>query len=266
MRDDLIADWFHDGGDPARHDPVRAARAALKPRLPERFYAEVTVAVLEGHHAVLLDGRPARTKARALLAGENAAVAALVAAEWAAQGAVIDPATMPATRILHAAIDHVETARAAVAEEILAYAGTDLVCYRAGDPERLVAMQARHWDPVLDHARAAYGARFTLAEGIRHVAQDPASLAAIRPGIARRAGSAARLAALHVLTTISGSALIALAVADRALDAEAGFDAGEVDADFEMAVWGSDAEAEARRRHRRADFLAAAAILRALEG
>lgn len=261
-RKTFSADWFGDGEDPARLDPVRTARAALKPQLPKRFYREVAVSPGEGGYVLLLDGRPARTKAKNPLALETEAAAQQLAAEWAAQGETINPATMPITRIAHAAIDHVRQARVAVVDDILAYAGTDLVCYRAGDPDRLVALQARHWDPVLAHAETRYGARFILSEGISHVAQAPQAIEALRPGIERHHAAAA-LAALHVLTTISGSALIALAVADGMLTADAGFDAGECDADFEVAVWGMDEEAAARRALRLADFRAAAGLLAA---
>lgn len=265
MRDDLIKGWFGDGEDPARLDPVRAARAALKPKLPKRFYTEVTTGKRDVGHVLLLDGRPARTRLRQLFCAETVAAAGLLVAEWAAQGDFIVPSTMPVTRMVNAAIDHVAGARSEVVADILNYARSDLVCYRASEPERLAALQARHWDPVLTHIEAAYGARFVLIEGIGFVEQAPSAIEALRaPVQAHR--SAAALAALHVLTTISGSALIALSVADRTLSGEAGFDAGEVDADFEISVWGSDEEAMQRRSLRRADFLAAAALLHALEG
>ena len=264
MRDELTQDWFGDGEDPAKYDPVRSARAGLKAKLPKRFYREVSWEVQDGLHQLLLDGRPAKTKLKNPLAVETAAAAGLLVAEWAAQGEHINPATMPVTRMLHAAIDHVSGARNEVIEDILKYAGSDLVCYRAGEPERLVAMQVEHWDPVLAHIHAAYGARFVLSEGIRFVEQAPAAIEALRLPVAAHS-SAAALAALHVMTTISGSALVALSVADNTLGADAGFDAGEVDADFETSVWGLDEEAVERRSARRADFLAAAALLAALE-
>lgn len=265
MSNRFSEDWFGDGEDPARLDPVRIARAALKPQRPKRFYSEVSIEPSPEGFRLLLDGKPARTKLKRPLALETEAAASQLAAEWAAQDEEINPATMPVTRIAHAAIDHVAEAREAVVADILAYAGTDLVCYRAGEPEKLVALQARHWDPVLAHAQLRYGARFLLAEGITHVAQNPAAIEALHPGILRH-GPAAALAALHVLTTISGSALIALAVADGALTADAGYDAGEVDADFELDLWGADEEAAHRRAARLADFRAAAALLRALQG
>ena len=264
MRDDLTRDWFGDGEDPAKYDPARSARAGMKPNLPKRFYTAVTVEPREGLYAILLDGKPARTRLKRLIAAETEAAAKLVAAEWEAQVGVINPASMPATRILHAAIDHVSEAREEVVADILKYAGSDLVCYRAGEPDRLVALQAQHWDGVLAHIQSAYGARFLLSEGIRFVEQAESSIAALRAPIECHKAAAA-LAALHVLTTISGSALIALAVADRAITPEEGFDAGEVDADYEASVWGLDEEAAARRATKRDDFLAAVALLFALE-
>jgi chaperone required for assembly of F1-ATPase len=265
MRDDLTGTWFPEGQDPALYDPVRSARGAMKVHLPKRFYAEASVGARDGSFAILLDGRPARTKAKNLLTLGTEMAASLVATEWAGQGEFIDPSTMPATRIAHAGIDHVVGARAEVVADILAYAGSDLVCYRAGDPPALVALQELHWQPVLEHIRVRYGARFFLAEGIRHVAQPEESIAALRSRL-EAVRDAVALAALHVLTTISGSALIALSIADGVLDAEAGYAAGEVDSDYEVSAWGSDDEAAERRRLRLHDFTAATALLHALEG
>lgn len=265
MRDDLTKDWFGDGEDPAKYDPVRSARAGLKAKLPKRFYTDVTVELRDGLYALLLDGRPAKTKLKKPLGAETEAATRLLAAEWAAQVEVIDPSIMPVTRMLHAAIDHVAGARQEVIDDILKYAGSDLVCYRAGEPERLVALQAQHWDPALAYVREAFGARFLLSEGIRYVEQAPGAIEALRAPVSRHT-SAAALAALHVMTTISGSALLAIAVADGIINAEAGFDAGEVDADFETSVWGIDEEAAERRGFRKADFLAAAALVAAHQG
>lgn len=265
MRDDLTKSWFGDGEDPAKYDPVRSARAGLKTKLPKRFYTEVTAQKRDEGHVLLLDGRQARTKLRRLFCVETKAAAELLVAEWSAQGEFIEPSTMPVTRMINAAVDHVAEARDEVVADILNYARSDLVCYRTSEPERLVTLQAQHWDPVLEHIQSRYGARFVLSEGIRYVEQTPTAIEALRPPVEERRFAAA-LAALHVLTTISGSALIALSVADGTLSGEAGYDAGEVDADFEISVWGSDEDAMARRALRCADFIAAARLLQALEG
>lgn len=263
LRAQLAADWFPEGQDPAVYDPVRSARAGLKMPLPKRFYTEVSTELRGIEHVLLLDGRPAKTRGRALLAVANAEIARILAAEWAAQLEFIDPSAMPVTRILHAAIDHVAGARAAVAADILNYVGSDLVCYRTAEPEALAALQIRHWDPVLKHIRDVYGARFILTQSVMFVAQPPQVFEALRTRIEDIPDPAA-LAALHVLTTISGSALIAITVADGVLDADGGYDAGEVDADYEASVWGADEEAAQRRINRLADFKAASAILAAI--
>lgn len=265
MSTDFTRDWFDDGRDPAQDDPVRAARFGMRPALPKRFYQEVSLREVEGRHAVLLDGRPARTKSRAVLSGPNRAVGEMLAAEWAAQQGEINPATMPATRMVHAALDHVVNAMGEVRADILKYAGSDLVCYRAGDPVRLVEQQAKLWDPVLAHIRGRYGAGFLLAEGITFVDQPAESLAKLAPRLEAVTDPIA-LAALHVLTTLSGSALIAISVADGVLEADAGFDAGECDADYETSIWGIDEEAAERRAFRLADFRAATALFRAVGG
>ncbi len=166
---------------------------------------------------------------------------------------------MPLTRIVNSAIDGVAPRRAAVAADIAAYAGADLVCYRAGEPERLVTEQARAFDPILAWAREALGAQFVLSEGLMHVAQPEAALAAVRARV-EAIGSPFRLAALHVMTTLTGSVLIALAHAEGVIDAGEAWAAAHVDERFQESRWGEDEEAMRRRAAREAEFRAAATI------
>lgn len=241
-------------------DPIHAIRSNSARKLPARFYTKAECLPREGGFALLLDGKLARSKKGRPLAVPDARLAAGLAAEWQAQAEVIDPARMPLTRFIHAAIDYVAEAPADIVAEILRYAASDATCYRAAEPARLVALEAQLWDPVLAHMAARYGARLHLAQGIGHVTQPPEAIAAL----ARRMHaitSPFALAALHGLTSLAGSALIAVAVADGLLDAQSGFAAAELEADFEVSVWGEDAEAKARREGRQADFLAAATIL-----
>jgi chaperone required for assembly of F1-ATPase len=257
MKDDIAKDWFGEGPRP---DPLRAAREAGRPALPKLFYTQAAVAPGEGGFALVLDGRPARTPAKNPLAVAERAVADALAAEWNAQGDAIDPTRMPLTRLVNSALDGVAQRRDAVAEDVARYAGSDLVVYRAGDPARLVEAQARAWDPVLAWARERLGARFALSEGVMHVAQDEAALAAVRAAVDRLASPVA-LAGLHAATTLTGSVLIALMLADGALSPDEAWAAAHVDEDFQASVWGRDAEAEARRERRRAEFGAAALAL-----
>ncbi|MEP9347608.1 ATP12 family protein [Xanthobacter sp. KR7-225] len=246
-------------------DPVARVRAAQKMALPKRFYTDVSVGEGPqdegGGFTILLDGRPVRTPARRLLAVPTRALAEAMAREWAAQGAQIDPFTMPLTRLVNVAIDRVAPEVEAVRDEVVRYAGSDLVFYRAAGPQTLVERQARHWDGVLDWMRARHGAPFFLAQGIRHVAQPEASLAKVAALVPAQPLA---LAAVHSMTTLMGSALLALAVADGALETPAAWDAAHVDEDFNREQWGDDATATARRAARRTEMDAAARLLELL--
>ena len=228
----------------------------MRPALPQRFYKETSVEPQDGTFVLTLDGRPARTPGRQPLAAPNRAVGDALAAEWQAQGAEIDPAAMPLTRLVNSAIDGVAPNMAAVADDLLKYARSDLVCYRAGEPERLAEEQALAWDPILAWAHEAMGARLVLAEGVMFVTQPEAALAAIRAQIVAL-GSPFLLAALHVMTTLTGSVLIALAHAAGQLTADEAWSAAHIDEQFQERLWGEDAEALKRRATRKADFMAA---------
>ncbi|MBX3574835.1 MAG: ATPase [Mesorhizobium sp.] len=244
-------------------DPIRRAQIQSKMPLPKRFYAEVSVGERDVGYAILLDGKPVRTPGRALLILPTERVARLVADEFAAQKSEIDPVTMPVTRIANSAVDGVTKEPQAVAEDIVKYSGTDLLLYRAGSPQALVERQAGAWDPVLDWVRREIGARFILAEGVMHVAQPAESIEAVRRHLGGRT-EPLRLAAMHVMTTLTGSALLALAVEAGALDVDAAWDAAHVDEDWNIEQWGTDAEAQARRAFRKADMIAAANLIAAL--
>lgn len=244
-------------------DPIRRAQIQSKMPLPKRFYAAVSTAPRDGGHAVLLDGKPVRTPGRAVLILPSEGIARLVAAEFAAQSEEINPATMPVTRLANSAVDGVATEAAAVADEIVKYAGTDLLFYRSSSPQALVERQAAAWDPVLDWFREQLSARFFLAEGVMHVEQPREAVEAVRRHVLARTNPF-RLAAMHVMTTLTGSALLAIAVEARGLDAEKAWTAAHVDEDWNIEQWGTDHEAEARRAFRKADMLAAAAVLDAL--
>jgi chaperone required for assembly of F1-ATPase len=239
-------------------DPIEATRRTMRIALPRRFYSKATTAAVADGHAVRLDGKPVRTPARRVLAAPTLALAEAIAAEWQAQQDVIDPAKMPLTRLANAIIDGVADAPLPVADEIAKYLASDLVFYRAGSPPGLVESQARHWDPILDWARQTLGADFKLGEGVVYVAQPQAALAAARAAIPEEPW---RLGAVHAITTLTGSALIALAMARGALSADAAWQAAHVDEDWNMAQWGRDEMAMARRDFRFAEFQAAATVL-----
>jgi chaperone required for assembly of F1-ATPase len=196
------------------------------------------------------------------LALPTRALAEAVAAEWEAQGERIDPATMPLTRLANSTIDGVIARQAEVRAEIVKYAGSDLLCYRAEGPEELIRRQAETWDPVLAWARAALGADFNVSQGVMPAAQPDAATEAVAR--ARQPHGPFALAAIHVMTTLMGSALLALAHAHGHLSAEAAWVAAHVDEDWQISQWGEDAEAKARRDRRWAEMQAASRLLELL--
>jgi chaperone required for assembly of F1-ATPase len=245
-------------------DPVAMARRDLKKALPRRFYKEAAAQQRHGGFVLLLDGRVAKSPGGNDLALPTLAAARVLADEWAALSDIIDPALMPMTRLVNSAIDGVAPRLALTVEEIAKYAGSDLVCYRAGEPDTLVQAQAAAFDPILAFAREKLGASFICTEGVVFIEQPEPALKAVKEAVRRIAdgGPAAPfvLAALYMMTTLTGSVLIALAVAHGALTAADAWRAAHVDEDFEMRAWGEDAEA-LRRRARQWREMEAAALL-----
>lgn len=231
-----------------------------RPELPKRFYTEVSIVEEEGGFAVRLDGRPVRTPSRALLRVPSRAVADEIAREWDAQETHIDPATMPMTRLANTVLDGVVADAAGVAEDLGRYAETDLLAYRAAEPQRLVDRQTQGWDPVMDWASRRTGQDFARGVGVMFVAQPAATVEALR-GIVRAEQDPFRLAALHQMTTLTGSLLLALAVAEGFLDVERAWTLAHIDEDWNIEQWGEDAEAQARRENRFRDMRMAAIML-----
>jgi chaperone required for assembly of F1-ATPase len=244
--------------------PVEAARRVVPPALRRRFYKTVTIATGkpgqsdQGTHTVCLDGKPIRTPGRRVLAAPVEELARALADEWAAQGEFIEPGKMPLTRLANTVIDGVGAVRDAVAAEIRKYLASDLVFYRAESPAPLRARQGQQWDPLLSWARLALGADFRLATGVVHVDQPAAALEWANAALPHDPW---RLGGLHAVTTLTGSALIALALMHGAITPEAAWQAAQVDEDWNMEQWGSDEIALKRRGFRFAEFQAAALVL-----
>ena len=211
---------------------------------PKRFYKTAEAVEADGGHGIALDGKPVRTPAGRPLAVSGAALATAVAEEWAAQGEAIDRETMPLTRLVCTALDLVPERRADIVAEIAAYAETDLVCYRTDQPPVLARRQTAAWEPLVTWAAARYGAQLAVTRSITPVAQSPAALAALRDAVATEDDCA--LAGLSMATRAFGSLVIALALRDGRLDAQAAADASLVDERYQLERWGDDAELAAR--------------------
>lgn len=222
----------------------------------KRFWTEVA---LDSANAVSLDGKPVRTPGRAPLALPTLALAQAVADEWRAVAGEIDPRAMPLTGLANAAIDRVAPDRAVFASGLARYAESDLLCYRADAPDALVSRQAAAWDPLLDWAQVRYAVRFEIVTGVMHRAQPAATI--VRLDEAMAAQSAFALAALSPVVTITGSLVLALALAEHAAQPAAIWAAANVDEDWQTERWGEDALSAEARAARRRDYDAAVRFL-----
>jgi chaperone required for assembly of F1-ATPase len=221
----------------------------------KRFYKDVSVA----DRRILLDGKTLKTPRGAVLVLPATALAEAVGEEWRAQGDEIVPADMPLTKLANTAIDGVTPRREEVIAEVMAFARHDHLCYRTDTPAELVARQNAAWDPLLDWAAERYGAPLMTAHGVTSIAQPESSLAALRTAV--EAFDSFALAALHVVASIAGSLVLALAVADKRLAPGEAFAVSQVDERFQAEKWGLDAEAEARARRLAKELDAAARFM-----
>lgn len=222
----------------------------------KRFW-KTAAAVADGDgFAVELDGRRLKTPAKNALLLPTQSLAEMVAAEWDAQGELIDPHAMPVTRTANSAIDKVRPQHREVADMLAEYGGTDLLCYRAESPAELVARQARGWDPALDWAEAALGARLRTGEGIIHVSQDESSLKRLSDLV--HAMGPFHLAAFHDLVALSGSLVLGFAAARGWQPADEIWSLSRIDELWQRDQWGADEEADAQAEIKRQAFLHAA--------
>ncbi|MEO1311075.1 MAG: ATP12 family protein [Pseudomonadota bacterium] len=230
-------------------------RFGRAPEAPKRFYKDVSSEAADKGFVLTLDGKSARTPARAPLAAPTKALGEAVAAEWAGQGERIDRLAMPLTRLLTTAVDRGEPDGAAWRDLVLSFLASDLLCYRAEGPEELIDRQNAAWTPYLEAFESRYGARLALAAGIVAVEQPEATLTAV--GARLQGLDVGSLVAAKAATEITGSAVLGLAATLDGADAEETFAASRVDEAFQAEKWGIDGEAAAREAALKLDFVAA---------
>jgi chaperone required for assembly of F1-ATPase len=229
-----------------------------------RFYRTAAVDDDGPPHPLLLDGKPVLTPQRRQLALPTRGLAEALAEEWQSQGTELAPAKMPLTRLAHGAIDLVAPDPSRAIDEITAYAGSDLLCYRTESPVALAVRQAKVFDPILAWAADHLGSGFETVVGVMPRDQPAETLAAVSRLLA--ANDPFRLIALHAITTLTGSAILALALAEGRIGAAEAWTATHVDEDWQIAQWGEDAEAAQRRAARKIEFLAACRLLDLIGG
>ena len=218
----------------------------------KKFYRRASAAPVEGGYGVFLDERPLRSPAKAPFVVPSAELARLVAGEWDAQDERINAGSMPLFGLAVTVVDRVMPQRGAIDDELRAYGGSDLLCYREGESAELAKRQDALWNPWLDWARGELGAGLVVCTGLMPVRQPGAAIEAIGRAIAGlddwRAGM------LHRATALSGSVVLGLAMVRGRLDADGMFEAAFVDELWQAQKWGSDDEARQRRDGIRAEL------------
>lgn len=227
----------------------------------KRFYKDTAVDAGDGGFRVLLDGKPMRTPAKAVLVVPAEALAHSIAAEWrdVPEKAELNVSHLPLTRLATTGIDRVPGQRARVIDDTAKYGASDMLCYRASAPDSLVRLQIDTWQPLLDWAAQRYGSELAVATGTTFVRQPHRALAALRNAVAAHGDLA--LSALYNLTHIAGSVVIALAISERHLAADKAFAAAELDELYQLQRWGSDPTATQRHENIRRDIDAGARFL-----
>lgn len=226
----------------------------------KRFYKQAACAGTESGFAIQLDGKGVKTPLGRPLVVPTRALAEAIAAEWQEQGENIRPDSMVLTQLASTALDRVGPERAVITGQMLNYAGTDLLCYRADCPDDLAERQARQWQPIMDWAARELGAELVATCGIIAIAQPEAALAALAARL--ESYDVWRLTATQLATAAMGSLLLALALAEGRLDADEAFALSQLDETYQIEQWGEDAEATQRRALLHRDLMATDRFLR----
>ncbi|MEM8688115.1 MAG: ATP12 family protein [Pseudomonadota bacterium] len=251
------------GTDPQELARKIAAQAVYERPLAKRFYKNVELVEDVGGYSLALDGRPVKTPLKRPLTMPTKALADRVAGEWEAQEEHINPANMLLTKLCNTALDRVGEGRARIVDEIVDYANSDLLCYRAEGPVELVARQSKQWDPVIDWAAEALGARFSPTAGIVHQHQSEVCLGAFRLFVDGLDDFT--VAGFHNVMTLTGSAILAAAAKAQHLPGDQIWSLAHLDEDWQIEQWGEDAEEQSRRKGRQEEFVAMLEFLSLLE-
>ena len=244
-------------------DGFGRAQVHTKTPLRKRFYKVVTVAPCDEGYCIHLDGRPTKTPGHKPVAVPDKELAHLLAAEWEAQREDIDPGTMPLVRLMNSAVEGGHEVAEDLREEVIKFAGNDLLLFRAQSPRELVALQGEIWDGALAKVERHFDVRFEPVTGIVHKNQPEATLVPLKKDLADIHFIA--LTALVSITGLTGSGILAIALRRGLIEPEAVWDIAHLDETYNAKNWGEDGEAVARLQKRRVEFDAAVVVLRMLD-
>ena len=219
----------------------------------KRFYKKVEVSSIDLGFRITLDDKALLSPGKTKLVVPSKALANAIADEWRNQEDQIIPSTMPFMVLSSTAVDRVRPRSDDTIDEILSFLETDLLCYRAQEPDALVREQNEVWQPLLNWCEGLIGSAFNVTSGIMPVSQVPTLVPSARKIL--RSYNDFELLGLHQFTSISGSAVIGLALSENHIELEAAYQAAFIDDYFQINNWGEDADASLRIANRRREML-----------
>lgn len=246
-----------------REDGYGRSQKQQKQKLPKRFYKSVDVFEDNGSFQIQLDGKPIKTPGKSIVSVPNAKLAAILQNEWSAVEEEIDPSKMPMTRLVNTIVERADETVDAVKAEIIKFVGNDLMLYRADSPVELVEKQQHQWGDALASFEKRYDVRFEPITGIMHKDQ-PKELSSRVAEILVQFGVFTAFATMS-LTSITGSGVLAIGLAEGLFEAEEAWDNAFLDENYQAQLWGEDAEALRVRKFKRTEYDAALALLDAVE-
>jgi len=233
--------------------PKYMSKADSERPKPKRFYKEVSLKASNDQYEILLDGRVIKTPMKSTLAVKTEPLGIAISDEWSAQGEEIDSETMILTKLANTALDRVAPRRGDILEELVSYGANDLLCYRATDPNSLVELEQKVWDPILNWIKEQHNIRLELAAGVVHVSQSSSEITKLA-GLYDQFDEF-ELTALHNMTTMLGSAVLPLALILGEWETEDVWAAAHLEENFQIERWGEDEQAQNRRKFRHGEFL-----------
>lgn len=220
----------------------------------KRFFEQAEVVERPNGFAIRLDTHELKTPARRDLTVPTRDLAEALAAEWQNSGEDIDTMAMPLNRLVNTALDRVTDQYDATVAAFVGYGSTDLLCYRATHPDSLVNRQNEVWNTHLAWAENRHRLHFRLAEGIQPVSQPDETLSRLKEIAAHTGPDPLRLTGLVHAAALLGSAVLALAVSDGAVQTETAYQAAFLDELYQIEQWGADEAAMQRLTHRRKEI------------
>ncbi|KAJ3073238.1 ATP synthase complex assembly protein atp12 [Podochytrium sp. JEL0797] len=235
--------------------PTTAAPTAPKPLVISRFWKKTFAEESEDGFRIKLDGKPLKNPEGTVIVipKENRILATMVAGEWEEQERLLKSSSLPMTSIAVRGIELAKApeTRAGVIETMFRYLDTDSILYMQDSHKNLIALQEKHWRPIINWASTEFSVPITPTFEITSVRQTPEAIAKFKDFL--ESLTPIQLAAFERAVLSSKSFLIATAILKRGVSVDFAVEAARVEVNFQVQKWGEvldahDIDREALRR------------------